>query len=792
MTSCYHCKEQVPADCSLFVQVNGSDQPVCCTGCQAVANVILQGGFDGYYKFRQNAADKPLEQSNTSDDNSYRAFDAPSVQQEFVSIDASNQLHSADISIQGMHCAACAWLIEKYLTKQTGVESIRVNLTNARAEIIWDNSKIQLSSIFNAIKSIGYSPSPFKISQIETEYKNISKNYQKQLAVAGLFTMQVMMLAFALYFDVIEESFAYFFRWVSLLLSAPVVLYSGLPLVTSAFRALSKGSVNMDVPVVFAIYSTFIASAYATYSNTGEVYFESATMFVFLLLTSRYLEHLVKTKAAITSANLLKLLPIVAFKLDNNTVNTVHANELKIGDIIQVKPGEQVPADGKLISQFCTVEEAQLTGESLPIEKNQGDFVYAGSLVHNQIIQIKVETVYLNTRLAQIAKHQERINQSKSPLANVADKMAKQATISVLLLSIATYLGWELLGENGLWFAVAVLVATCPCALSLALPTAISAASNALKVQGVLIRESHSLEQADKLAVVAFDKTGTLTTGKFTLSQIHCLPEINQQEVLSIVAAAEKASSHPLATGFADIECSAVKLSAVETLANQGIRTSVNGDEYMIGSKRLFDSNAMNLQRMDTWPQAQIYVFKNHTCIAAIELEDELKITSSACMQSLGAHKVVLSGDHSLLVDKISNKLGIAFYKGLTPEGKRQKLEELKQDYGMVAMVGDGVNDSIVLAAADISIAMDEGAELSKYKADVILLNSQPLGVAKLIEMSQRLNRILKQNFIWAIGYNALALPLAVFGVLTPWMAVIGMSASSLIVVSNSMRLLKK
>ncbi|WP_016954900.1 heavy metal translocating P-type ATPase [Catenovulum agarivorans] len=790
MSSCYHCNEPIPLDCRLTIQVNGENKAVCCTGCQAVANVILQGGFDGYYKYRQSSAEKPVEQANQPD-NLYQAFDAPSVQEEFVRIDPTNQQHAADISIQGMHCAACAWLIEKYLTKLDGVDSIRVNLTNARAELLWDNSTIPLSQIFNAIKSIGYLPSPFKISQIETEYKNISKNYQKQLAVAGLFTMQVMMLAFALYFDVIEESFAYFFRWISLLLSAPVVLYSGLPLLTSAYRALSKGSVNMDVPVVFAIYSTFIASAYATYSNTGEVYFESATMFVFLLLTSRYLEHLVKTKAAITSANLLKLLPIVAFKLDNNTVSTVHANELKIGDIIQVKQGEQVPADGKLISKHCTVEEAQLTGESLPIDKNQGDIIFAGSLVHNQIIQVEVESVYLNTRLAQIAKHQERINQSKSPLANVADKMAKQATISVLFLSIATYLGWELLGENGLWFAVAVLVATCPCALSLALPTAISAASNALKVQGVLIRESHALEQADKLKVIAFDKTGTLTTGKFSRAQVHCSEDINQDELLKIVAAAEKASSHPLATGFADIDSSSIKLESVETIAHQGLRVSIDGVEYTIGSRSLF-SRAERLLPNARWQNAQIYVFRQTTCIGAIELTDELKSSSIECMQELPTQKVILSGDHSLLVDKIAATLGIEFHKGLTPEAKRQKLQQLQDEYGSVAMLGDGVNDSIVLATADISLAMDEGAELSKYKADVILLNSQPIGVAKLVKMSQRLNRILKQNFVWAIGYNALALPLAVFGILTPWMAVIGMSASSLIVVSNSMRLLKR
>ncbi|WP_440905020.1 heavy metal translocating P-type ATPase [Catenovulum sp. SX2] len=791
MSSCYHCNEQVPADCSLSIQVNGENKAVCCTGCQAVANVILQGGFDGYYKYRQSSAEKPFEQAIVQDNNPYQAFDAPSVQHEFVRIDPSSQQHAADISIQGMHCAACAWLIEKYLTKLAGVNSIRVNLTNARAELLWDNSQIQLSAIFSAIKSIGYTPSPFKISQIETEYKNISKSYQKQLAVAGLFTMQVMMLAFALYFDVIEESFAYFFRWVSLLLSAPVVLYSGLPLVNSAYRALSKGSVNMDVPVVFAIYSTFIASAYATYSNTGEVYFESATMFVFLLLTSRYLEHLVKTKAAITSANLLKLLPIVAFKIDNNQVITVHANELKIGDIIQVKPGEQVPADGKLISKHCTVEEAQLTGESLPIEKIQGDMIFAGSLVHNQIIQIEVETVYLNTRLAQIAKHQERINQSKSPLANVADKMAKQATISVILLSIATYIGWQLLGENGLWYAVAVLVATCPCALSLALPTAISAASNALKIQGVLIRESHALEQADKLQLVAFDKTGTLTTGKFSRAQLHCSNEINQEELLKIVAAAEKESSHPLATGFSDIDSSSIKLDSIETIAHQGLHVSIDGVEYTIGSKSLF-TRANQLPPEANWQNAQIYVFKQDRCIAAIELEDQLKTTSRECIELLSMPKVILSGDHSQLVDKIAEKLGIRFYKGLTPEAKRQKLQQLQKEYGSVAMLGDGVNDSIVLATADISLAMDEGAELSKYKADVILLNSEPVGIAKLVAMSQRLNRILKQNFVWAIGYNALALPLAVFGILTPWMAVIGMSASSLIVVSNSMRLLKK
>ncbi|MER2493035.1 heavy metal translocating P-type ATPase [Catenovulum sediminis] len=789
--NCFHCSQPIPHNVALTVEVNQQPQAVCCAGCQAVANAILGGGMSEYYRYRDSSADKP-EISN-DDIQQDKVYDTDSIKKEFVWQESNEEV--ADIAIDGLHCAACAWLIEKHLKQQfPDIISINVNLTQNRAHIRWLKDQIKVSELFYQIRTIGYLPSPFKISELENKYHQINKSFQKQLAVAGLFTMQVMMFAFALYFGIVEQGFAEFFRWISLILSTPVIFYSGLPLIHSAYRALKNRSLNMDVPVVFAILGTYFASAYATFTQAGEVYFESASMFVLLLLTSRYLEHLAKTKATVISANMLKLLPMVAHKVkgENSTKTTVvHADTLHKGDCILVKAGQSIPADGYLLSKTCQVEEALLNGESLPIVKNKGDRVYAGSTSIDQSIYIKVSACGSATTLAKIAKHQETISTSKSKLANLADKVARQATIGVILLSLLTYIVWTWLGENALWYAVAVLVATCPCALSLALPTALSAASARLKKQGILIRNTSALENACKINRFAFDKTGTLTDGKFSIESVILYPSCNltQQELLNHVAALEKPSGHPIASAFTDFKAD-IPIENYQLLAGVGIQATIAKQTWQVGSVRLVNKAASeHLKNLD---DTQIYVLIDGQLIAHINVTDNIRNRVKESLTALDAPVYILSGDVHTKVKNTAMQLNTGYYASLTAKQKLSILKDLKDSQGGIMMVGDGINDALVLAQADISVAMNEAAELNKQNTDVVLLGSDLSKIPLLIATSKKLNRIVNQNFSWSIVYNLLALPLAVFGILTPWMAVIGMSVSSLIVVTNSMRLLKE
>lgn len=783
--TCYHCSEAVPADCQLHIKVKGTSKPVCCIGCQAVANAILDEGLSQYYKFRDTPAEKADERVNSQVDD-FKAYDEASVQAEFVHFTSPSQA-KADLSIEGMHCAACAWLIEKRLTQLNGIKSVTVNLTQSRAHICWDPNKIKLSQLFLAIERIGYHAGAFKLSEIESYYQKRNKQFMRQLIVAGFFTMQVMMFAFAMYGEMIEPQYNEFFRWLSLLLTTPVILYSSQPILRSSLIAAKNKSLNMDVPVALAILGTYFASCYATITHTGEVYFESAAMFVFLLLTSRYIEHQVKSKATSLSANMLKLLPLAANKKnEHNQYQAVAANSLKPNDIILVKQGQTIPADGILLTQGAMIEEAMLTGESFPVEKHQSQMLYAGSMVVDHNIEIQVSAAGPATTLSQIALQQEHISENRSAFINAADKTAKQATLGILILAGLTFLSWQFwLSDNGLWYAVAVLVATCPCALSLALPTALSASASALKVNGVLIQNTRAIEQAHKLKAIAFDKTGTLTTGQFKIEQTKWLSQYQALPILNWIAALEARANHPIAQAFTQNQ-SNVQISDFKLLPGLGLSATIEQHTICIGSNKLLKQPVT-----EDFIGAQIYILIDDEFAGAIWLTDTIRENAHSSLSLLNTYKCILSGDNSPQLAKVANQLDLAYQAGLTPQQKTQALIKLREEYGYTAMVGDGINDALVLAEADISIAMNEAAELSKLKADVILLGSNLEKISLLISQSKRLNRVIKQNFSWAIGYNLLVLPLAATGILTPWMAVIGMSTSSLIVVINSMRLLK-
>ncbi|MEI6895574.1 MAG: heavy metal translocating P-type ATPase [Colwellia sp.] len=810
MTSnCFHCNEALPLGIKLAVEINNIKQPMCCLGCQAVAQTIVDNGLSQYYSVRTQPAHKgqPLvpEQLNKN-----KLLDDAVLQSEFIYQEQGNK--EAILTIDGISCAACAWLIEMQLDKLNGLININVNATTQRATVKWQDNAIKLSDILLAIENIGYQALPFKANEAELRNKKQSKAFIKRLGISGILMMQIMMIAAGLYFGdfsgMVEHSKIYL-RWVSFILTLPIVFYSAHPFYTGAIKALKAKRLSMDVPVSIAIILAFSASAWATITQQGEVYFESVSMFTFLLLIGNFLEFRARSHAAQVSANLLKLMPMTATKLitvsDNLGKNIeketlVAARQLVKGDRVIIKPGEVVPADGLIFSGVSQLNEAMLSGEQHPISKTVTDKVFAGTLNGDGNITVQVTQASSQSFLSQLIRLSEKSQTHKPKIAKLSDKIAQYFVAVILLTSIATAIYWQQhMPEEAFWITLSVLVATCPCALSLATPTGLTCATTRLNRSGIMIKGSHVMEAMPKINCFAFDKTGTLTTGEFTIDKVKLMDNdssLSKTQVLAIAAALEASSEHPIAKPFAKYRDYSLIAEQVKVHSGQGVSGVINTVNYAIGKYSWLNiKSSLNSDKASALQDASCILIANDQVIAVFYLVDKIRDDAFPVLSELKAHNktLLLSGDSQHACDDIAKLLPIdTVFGGLSAQDKIQHIKAAQQQNYKVAMTGDGVNDSPVFGAAHISIAMGCGADITKSGADVILLNNKLSSINTLINVSHRTHRIIFQNYLWAFGYNAIVLPLAVTGHITPYMAVIGMSASSILVISNSLRLLKK
>jgi Cu2+-exporting ATPase len=787
--NCFHCLESVPSGFSATVKIDGSAQPMCCIGCQTVAETIVAQGMTDYYKFRTVRAGK-VEQLVPEQLAFITSYDNPDIQDEFIS--QTNDVSEVLLTVEGITCAACAWLIEKQLLNMPAVKRVDVNTSTNRAMIQWHKDALPLSEIIKSLLEIGYKAYPFQADIEASQKQLVAKAYIRRLGVAGLMTMQVMMFAFAMYFGMfsgMEDDFEQYFRWISLILASPVILYSALPFLTNAINGLKAKQLNMDLPVSLAIFGAYAASGYATVMEVGEVYFESICMFTFLLLLGKYLEFRARLKASEFTANLQKLLPLTARTLDESGhERIIAAKKLKLDDRVLVKAGETIPADGIVCAGTTTVDESMMTGEHLPVNKYIEHQVFAGTVNHDGVIEIRINKLGQNTLLNQIIKLQHSALATRPKLVEVTDKVAQWFVACLLVFASLTAIGWyQIDPEHAFWITIAVLVATCPCALSLAIPTALTCAVATLTRKGVLIKQAHVLETLPQLTRIAFDKTGTLTQGRFSFEKIDIIDRQYQKEhILSLAAQLESYSEHPIASAFNEFTPHLRDLTNITIVPGEGITGEDEHHHYAIGKSGWFNTTKSNAQ-------ATFYV--DHQPVAHFYLIDEVKpnaqgLIATLQQQNLTCH--MLTGDASSAGQKIAEKLNLNSYKsGCLPQDKQTEVEKWSAQGDVVAMVGDGVNDSPVFNSAHLSIAMETGADISKNTADVVLLNSDLSAISHLMAVSKKTRRIIKQNLAISLIYNGSILPLAALGLVAPWMAVIGMSASSIIVISNSLRLLK-
>ena len=798
--ACFHCALPVPDPERYRVKVDGQWQPVCCPGCEVVATAILGYGLQGYYEHRTGPA-ATVEVGDQCED--FRIYDDPEVQRGFVHIDASGNCDAA-LMLEGVRCTACVWLNESVLRRLPGVLGIGVNATTHRAQLRWDPTQTKLSDILAAVRRIGYRAHPYDARQQEMAQHTEQKQSLWRLFIAGFGMMQVMMYALPVYVaepGSMTPDIEQLMRWAGLILTLPVVIYSAGPFFQAAWRDLRLGRMGMDLPVALGIGVAFAASTWSTLSGRGEVYFDSVSMFVFLLLCGRYLEIKARHAVARSLDFLSRATPEVALRLDSEGVSgQVPVSALRPGDKVLVRSGERVPADGVVEDGEGFVDESLLSGESRPVARQAGNRLTGGSTNVAGPLLMRVDRIGADTVLSSIVRLMQQAAAERPRLVANAERVTGWFVAATLILAAGAAAAWWLVDPGrALWVAVSILVVTCPCALSLATPVALTVATGRLARQGLIVCRGHVVETLARATDVVLDKTGTLTLGRLHLTRTQTLAQLDGTQCLRIAAAMEQGSMHPIAKSLVAIGPQSLAVQESRHHAGLGVEARIDGHVYRLGRPDF----VMAMQRLpEPWQSPVIPAGSSVAmlgdasgCLALFVFGDELRPDAGAFIDALhraGKHVHLLSGDRAETVERIAAELGITSHSAnASPQDKLRYVQALQRDGRAVAMIGDGINDAPVLAMAAVSIAMSDGAWMSQRQADAVLLSGRLADLRAAFATSTRTLTIIRENLFWALAYNLTAVPLAALGVVTPWMAGIGMSASSLVVILNSMRLFR-
>lgn len=765
---------------------------MCCPGCQAVARLISGSGLESFYHLRDGFNQRPEDEAGTV---GYDIYDEPSNSEDFVQqLDAGQR--QARLLLGGVSCAACTWLIETALLRNPAIHRASVNLAQQSLSLQWDSNGLKLSEIFSQLKGLGYEPYPWQANVGAELIQQQQRQALQQLAVAGLAMMQVGMFSIALHagdLQGMDLQYRGLLRWVSLIVSSIVVFFSARSFFSNAWLNLRQGRLVMDTPVALAIGLAYTASAYATVRNEGQVYFDSVAMFTFFLLLGRFLERRVRRKNLLRQTDLKSLLPASCQRLSNGQWTGIACREIAAGDILLLQCGSVIPTDGVLIEGLASVDEATFSGEHLPHSVAVGDLLTAGTLLVDGQVQMRATTDIGHTRIAALMRVIDRAELDKPRLARLADRVAARFIGLILMITagVAIY-WWQVDPQQTLWVCLSVLVVSCPCALALATPAALTNAASALRQRGLLLGGENILEQLNKCSTVVFDKTGTLTSGNIYLKKTVVCGSLNVDECIGLAHALEQYSNHPIGKAFTGATSSA-SLSAATNIPGRGVLGRLRGLDYAIGTAEFVRELNPSLGTPPTTAGLWIALSSSQQQLAWFQLGDKLRAEAGDVvlqLKSRGLRVELLSGDHSEEVSALATALQMDRYHGAcSPQQKLDYIQSLQDAGETVMMVGDGLNDAAVLAAADCSFAVNSATDLAKSRADAILLKPQLTLLLAALHTAAKCRRIIAQNIGWALGYNALAVPLAATGLVPPWAAAIGMSLSSLLVVTNSLRL---
>ncbi len=780
---CHHCGARITHP-DLSARLDGHRVPVCSSACQDTVHWIDKQGLGDFYRLRQAPSRRP----EPEDGHNAEVWTDPRLSRHVLRRRSAKSSEVA-LLVDGIRCGGCVWLIERTLSALPGVESVNVNAMTRRVRVMFQPARTTLSDLLGALSSAGYQPRPLDSGSLDDARRDESRQLLKRLMVAGFCMMQAMMFALVLYLgpdNEIQGPTLDLFRWLGFLVASPVVLYSARPFFQGAWRAWRGRHLNMDVPIALAVSIIYSASFVQCLTRAGEVYFDSVTMLVFFLLTGRYLEMRARHRALDHTDALARLTPSWAERLDDeNRTHRVPLSELRAGDRLRVRDGGSIPADGLLLDAHARVDESLLSGESSPVDKVAGDPVIAGSVVQGQPMTFRVTHCGEETFLANLANLATRAQTSRPRLARAGEKTTSRFVLRVLALTSVTALVWSVLDPSRLLDAcLAVLVVSCPCAFALAVPAAITRGLSVLARRGVLVLRPDALEALTDIDHAVFDKTGTLTEP--TLSIVEHDLSLDRDTVFLWAASLSAITQHPLASAFtAACGQHALPVEHARNLPGLGVTGQVDGRRLSLGRADFATGGKEG--------DDDLVLAEAGRVLGRFRIRERLRQGAADTVRSLAAKGVtseIVSGDSRDRVRIVANRLGISEWRSrCLPDEKLERISELRQAGHSVLAVGDGSNDAPVLAGADVSIALASGSDLAQAQADIVLCSGHLGGINETRNLAFATSRVLAQNQRWALAYNLCAMPMAAMGWVPPWLAAIGMSASSLVVVLNALRI---
>jgi Cu+-exporting ATPase len=769
----------------------------CCNGCQGVYHLLQDDGLDSFYdKVGNNTIAPPIQV-----DDDILKFDRESFENKYVKMDEDGN-KQVNLIIEGIHCAACVWLNEKVLLDLDGIVDANINFTNSKALIIWNSDILSLSMIIKKIRNIGYNAYPYDKNLKEQQITQEKKDFFLKMMVSVFITLNIMMIGVAKYtgfFSGIDDDILTAIHISEFLLATPALFYSGSIFFKGAYYGLKNKIINMDLLVSSGATLAYLYSIYIMFGGVGHSYFDSVAMIITFILVGKYLEAIGKKNAIDTLDTIKSQLPTDVIVIRDGVKSQILIDEIVLDDIIELRAGENASVDGEVISGTALFDESSITGESLPILKENGSKIYGGTTNLDRVIRYKATTDYEHSTMNNIFTLIENSLASKSNIENEANKLSKIFSLAILSISFLTFIGWLIYSssfELALVNSISVIIIACPCALALATPMASLIGISLLAKKKLLFKESKYLETISKANTIVFDKTGTLTNGKLTVIATNFENKITN-ETISLIYSIVDTNTHPISKSIKKYlenryeDMNLYNLENYKTIPGKGIEATWNNKKIIAGNLSLMSNNNISINYLAKYTLFIVTI--DNEVVARFELQDTIKTDAIDTIKYLYSQKynvVMLTGDNEYVAQDICNKLKIKNYKAnLTPENKADYIKLLKEKNDIVVMVGDGINDAPALAQADISISMGDGADISIGLSDIVILDNKLQGLIDCFIISKRTYSFIKQNLIISLVYNIITIPLAVFGYVIPLVAAFSMSLSSLIVVLNSLRI---